>query len=182
MDRYLYVDILRATLFCHLFKMYNYPTGHRLMQDNDPKHTSVYGREFLEENGVNWWKTPAESPDMNPIENLWHDLKEFIQRDVKPKTKEELVQGIERFGGTATVEKYINHLKKVIPNVLERRANWLLICTKSCHTHYTCIFILYKSSIKCSSVIVRMFILLHLSSKAIAPLAQCFGTFTPCYM
>ena len=65
MDRYLYVDILRATLLPFIQDV-----GHRLMQDNDPKHTSVYGREFLEENGVNWWKTPAESPNMNPIENL----------------------------------------------------------------------------------------------------------------
>jgi len=28
---------------------------------------------------------------MNPIENLWHELKEFIRREVKPRTKQELV-------------------------------------------------------------------------------------------
>ena len=27
------------------------------------------------ENGVNWWHSPPESPDVNPIENLWHELK-----------------------------------------------------------------------------------------------------------
>ena len=26
-------------------------------------------------------------PDLNPIENLWHELKEFIHSEVKPKTK-----------------------------------------------------------------------------------------------
>ena len=64
------------------------------MQDNDPKHTSKVGRRFMEANGINWWKTPPESPDANPIENLWHELKEYIRREVKPKTREELVEGI----------------------------------------------------------------------------------------
>lgn len=92
------------------------------MQDNDPKHTSLHGKELLDHNSVNWWKTPAESPDMNPIENLWHELKEFIRREVKPRTKDELVDGISNFWETVTVEKcnrYINHLNKVIPRVIE---------------------------------------------------------------
>lgn len=120
MEQHLFVEILRETLLPFIQQVY--PTGHRLMQDNDPKHTSLYARDFLEDNNVNWWKTPAESPDMNPIENLWHELKEFIRREVKPKTKDELVAGIECFWGTVTVEKclkYINHLKKVIPKVIE---------------------------------------------------------------
>ena len=60
------------------------------MQDNDPKHTSKVARKWMEDHSINWWKTPPESPDLNPIENLWHELKEFIRREVKPKTKNEL--------------------------------------------------------------------------------------------
>ena len=92
------------------------------MQDNDPKHTSILARHFFEEKGIKWWKTPAESPDMNPIENLWHELKEFIWREVKPRTKQELVDGILKFWRTVDVakcNKYIDHLKKVIPRVIE---------------------------------------------------------------
>ena len=92
------------------------------MQDNDPKHSSIHASNFPERNNVNWWKTPAESPDLNPIENLWHELKEYIRREVKPKTKEELVSGILKFWDTVTVAKctkYINHLNKVIPKVIE---------------------------------------------------------------
>ena len=92
------------------------------MQDNDPKHTSAYAIDYLRQNEVKWWRTPAESPDLNPIENMWHELKEFNRREVKPKTKEELVAGIIKFWDTVTVEKckkYINHLKKVIPRVIE---------------------------------------------------------------
>ena len=40
-----------------------YPGGHRLMQDNDPKHNSKLARAYLIENGIHWWETPPESPD-----------------------------------------------------------------------------------------------------------------------
>ena len=120
MDRFLFTEILDKTLVP--FIEAEYPTHHRFMQDNDPKHTSHHAQEFIAEKGINWWKTPAESPDLNPIENLWHEMKEFIRREVKPTTKQELMDGIVRFWKTVTVEKcnkYINHLNKVIPRVIE---------------------------------------------------------------
>lgn len=77
---------------------------------------SRLAQTFFDENGVNWWHTPPESPDCNPIENLWHELKEFLRREVKPRTKQELLDGIESFWLTVDVEKcqkYIRHLRKV---------------------------------------------------------------------
>jgi transposase len=57
------------------------------MQDNDPKHTSRLAKAFFSDNNINWWKTPPESPDCNPIENLWHEMKEYLRREVKPDNK-----------------------------------------------------------------------------------------------
>ena len=103
MDVPLYIEILRNTLLTFLRD--NFPAGHRFMQDNDPKHTSREAVSFFESNNTHWWKTAAESPDLNPIENLWHELKDYIRRDVKPKDKDELINGIKEFWKTVDVEK-----------------------------------------------------------------------------
>ena len=76
------------------------------MQGNDPKHTSKLAHAFLEDNSVHWWNmTPAESPDANPIENFWHELKEYTRREVKPHNKDELVNGIAEFWKTVDQAK-----------------------------------------------------------------------------
>ena len=118
MNAELYVEILNNTLLPFIEKVL---PDHRLFQDNDPKHTSRRAQKFYEEKKITWWKTPPESPDANVIENLWHELKENI-RKTKPRNKEQLVSTILNFWDTVDVakcNKYINHLKKVIPKMIE---------------------------------------------------------------
>lgn len=77
MDAEFYTRILECYLLPFICD--TFPGGtHRFMQDNDPKHKLRIANNFFEANHINWWKMPPESSDLNPIENLWHELKEFL--------------------------------------------------------------------------------------------------------
>ena len=82
-----YAQILEASLVPFLRKYY--PKGHRL-QDNDPKHRSKSVENFFKTQNIKWWKTPPESLDLNPIENVWGSLKQFLRSTCKPSNLEQL--------------------------------------------------------------------------------------------
>jgi hypothetical protein len=89
--------------------------------DNDRKHTSKVTKIFMEENCITHWESPAQSPDLNPIELVWYKLKHYCSTQ-KIKTKEELVNAITEFWETwLTIDqcqKYVNHALNVVPHVL----------------------------------------------------------------
>lgn len=83
----------------------------------------MYAQEWMKKNQVTWFKSPPESPDFNPVEMVWHQLKEHLRRHVKATTQEELIEGIQDFWLSKMTQeqcqRYIGHLKKVWPRVIE---------------------------------------------------------------
>ena len=91
-----------------------YPIGHRLWQDNDPKHMSKSTKEWMGLHGITAWPTPPKSPDLNPIERIWSAMKHHIRRRVKPSTKLELTEGIRQFWATVTPEMCSRYIDRIL--------------------------------------------------------------------
>lgn len=87
-----YIKVLRDKMLPQLRIWYPDGDG-TFMQDGAPCHTAKRAMKYLEENGVPVLKWPGNSPDMNPIENLWYLLKRRIN-SLRPTTKRNLIESL----------------------------------------------------------------------------------------
>lgn len=121
MDRHLYLHILNDVMLP--FAEWNLPLKWQYQQDNDPKHTSKIVKEWFRKENVGLMEWPSQSPDLNPIENLWRIVKDKIA-PLKAKNKEELWKIVEEAWYSIpleTVKKLVESMPRRCLAVMENK-------------------------------------------------------------
>jgi transposase len=101
-----YIDILKDNL--------KIEEGLIFQDDNDPKHRSIVVNKWKKEKNIvslKWW--PSNSPDLNPIENIWALLKNKVKKK-QNKTIEEFKESIKECWNDIDQE-HINNAIKSMP-------------------------------------------------------------------
>ena len=113
-----------------------------LMQDYASSHRSKLVSDFLKKKNIKTMDWPCNSPDLNPIENLWAILKNKVA-DKHPLSAKDLEMTIKRIWRQTITDEYSKHLvyrilvvckllsraKVDIPNIRFLHENWLMADT-----------------------------------------------------
>lgn len=80
----------------------NMPLRWTFQQDNDPKHSSRLVAAWFQEQRVTTLQWPSQSPDLNPIENLWSELKRQLSKRISTN-KEHLWRNVQEIWSSIPV-------------------------------------------------------------------------------
>lgn len=122
MDRHFYLNLFKANLKTSATKL-GLSAKWIFQHDNDPKHTSHVVKEWLLYNVPKQLHFPPQSPDINPIENLWDELDRRVRKN-KISNKEDLKKAFSdewmKIGSDIT-EKLVSSMPRRIQALLDAK-------------------------------------------------------------
>lgn len=124
MDQHYYIDLLKRNLRPSVQQLH-LPNNWTFQQDNDPKHTSWNAKMFLVHNVPHLMKSPAQSPDLNPIEHLWDHLERRI-RNHKITSRSSLIEVIKQewaLIGRETCSNLVGSMKRRLHEVIKMKGH-----------------------------------------------------------
>jgi len=130
LDQHLYKEILKDDL-ARTIGDYGIEKQKVIFQhDNDPKHTADSVKEWLSNQEFEVMRWPAQSPDLNPIENMWALLKQRLYRNYETPPKG-MIEHWERIGQTwyqitkEECQKVIDTMPDRCQQVIAKNGYWI---------------------------------------------------------
>ena len=110
LEQKLYKKILETTIIPGAKKLMG--NDWQLLSDNDPKHTAKSCMNYLHENHISRMDLPANSPDINIIENVWSMMIDELKH-VFPKNEKQLRKAIKNAWKQIQISKIKNCIESM---------------------------------------------------------------------
>lgn len=128
MNKEYYLKILQENLPTAMDLMGENVVDIIFQHDNDPKHTAKVVSEWLQTQRFSVLDWPPQSPDLNPIENLWSYLKQQLAKyATPPQGMNELWKRVQEEWyaiPTETLKKLYESVPKRIQEVKRAKGLW----------------------------------------------------------